>query len=88
MKHKVNFDFLEQLFQLFNIILCNFCSLVLLLLKKKVTLNDYLATKGIAQIYIDEIASVATRANYGQDTTNISAFAGLITLVALSKRNK
>jgi len=71
-----SFESINELFEKLN-----------LLNETQITLNDYLASKGVAQIYIDEIASVATRANYGQDTTNISAFAGLITLVALNLKS-
>lgn len=38
----------------------------------------------VPQRYIDELASVAVRVNYGQSERRISAFAGLITLVAMS----
>jgi hypothetical protein len=53
-----------------------------------VTLQEHLSSKGVSQIYIDEVASIATRANYGQDTHEIAAFAGLITLVAIGKNEK
>jgi prenylcysteine oxidase/farnesylcysteine lyase len=48
------------------------------------TLASLLQWSRVPQHYIDELASVAVRVNYGQSERRISAFAGLITLVAMS----
>jgi len=50
----------------------------------QVTLETFLAARGISQTYIDELASAAVRVNYGQSQARISAFAGLVTLAAMS----
>ncbi len=50
----------------------------------QVTLETFLAARGISQTYIDELASAAVRVNYGQSQAQISAFAGLVTLAAMS----
>lgn len=50
----------------------------------QLTLAAFLRDQRVPQAYIDEIASVAVRVNYGQAESRISAFAGLITLVAMS----
>lgn len=50
----------------------------------QLSLAAFLRDQRVPQAYIDEIASVAVRVNYGQAESRISAFAGLITLVAMS----
>ena len=50
------------------------------------TLADYLHARGVSQLFIDELASIATRVNYGQSESTISAFAGLVTLVAMNSK--
>ncbi len=48
----------------------------------RVAFDRRLQAAGVAQAYIDELASIASRVNYNQEETELSAFAGLVTLVA------
>jgi hypothetical protein len=50
----------------------------------RIRFADLLQQKGVGQLFVDEFASIATRVNYNQEETEISAFAGLVTLVAAS----